>query len=170
MFKKLIPWKKRHDPTADRDELTRQAGEDDPLTRMRQEVDSALSRFFADRWLHSRFPSMWDEWPTGWNRDLGWEDQGDRYVFRAELPGFEPDDFDVKISGNTMTVHAEHKQESKHGKDGNGYRYVSYTRTCTLPSGADESKIEASYHSGVLELGMAKKEDAQTKRIEVKSV
>ncbi len=175
MFKNLIPFKKRHDKLAvRRDEPTRQSiVEDHPLSRIRQEFDSLLNRYMDDTWFGSRsfnqLPSLWKDSDFDWNWDLGWEDKGDKYVFHAELPGFEPGDFDVKISGNVLTVRAEHRETTEHGKNGNSYRYGSFTRIFALPHGADQDKIDASYHSGVLELHLPKQAGAQSKRIEVKS-
>lgn len=175
MFKNLIPWKQHRGQLAvHRDEPIRQQdAENHPLAKIRQEFDSLLNRFFDEQWFGSRtssgLPSLWDDSNFHWNWDLGWEDKGNEYIFNAELPGFEPEDFDVKVSGNVLTVHAEHKEQTTGGKNGNGYRYGSFTRTFTLPHGADDSKIDARYHSGVLELHLPKTEEVKSKRIEVKS-
>jgi HSP20 family protein len=175
MFEKLIPWKKRHGQlTARHGEPTRQNEADDyPLIHLRQQFDSMMNRLFDESWFGTRgndqWLAPWDQTLNKWNWDLGWEDKGDQYVFRAELPGFEPDDFDVKVTGNLMKVHAEHKSQQIGGKNGSGYQYGSYSRTCTLPHGVDETRIDARYHSGVLEVHLPKTEDAASKRIEVKS-
>lgn len=174
MFKKLIPWKRRNSNIAvRRDEPTRQIAEGDyyPLARLWDEFDSLFQRLFEDRWLSERtggLPSLWGEPRLAWSWDLGWEDRGNDYVYQAELPGFEPEDFDVKVSGNLLTVSAEHREEKKR-KHTASYRYGSFTRTLTLPHGADPDKVEARYHSGVLEIHLPKSEAAATKRIEVKT-
>lgn len=176
MFKSLIPWKKRNNGnlTVRRDEPTRKEQDYYPLARFRNEFDSLLERFFGDRWFGQQpfgsLPSLWNDpqQKFEWNWDLGWEDKGNEYVFHAELPGFEPEDFDVKVSGNALTVRAEHKDEKKE-KNGSSYRYGSFSRTFSLPRGVDEEKIDARYHSGVLEVHLPKTEEAQGKRIEVKS-
>ena len=168
----LIPWKKRSGNIAVRrdepmGELTHDYDRDFyPLARFREEFDSLMNRFFDDRWLGDRFGNL-PEW--NWNWDLGWEDKGNEYVFHAELPGFEPEDFDVTVSGNVLTVRAEHKDEKKEKNGGSSYRYGSFSRSFTLPHGVDKEKIDARYHSGVLELHLSKTEEACGKRIEVKS-
>ena len=166
MFKNLIPWKNQHGRLAvHHDEPTR-ANEQQrySLTTMRDEFDALMHRFFDDPWMQDR---LMNEFPEKW--DLGWQDEGNEYVFHAELPGFDSEDFEVKVSGNMLTVCAEHNEEKKHGKNGSGYRYGSFTRTFTLPHGVDEDKIGARYHSGVLEVHLPKTAEAQGKRIEVKS-
>ncbi len=171
----LIPWKKRSGNIAvHRDEPVGKMshGFDRdvyPLARARDEFDSLMRRFFDDRWFDERLgnlPSLWNEPRLDW--DLGWEDRENEYVFHAELPGFEVEDFDIKVSGNMLTVQAEHKEEKKKN-GGSHYRYGSFSRTVTLPHGVDEEKIDARYHSGVLELHLPKTEQVQGKRIEVKS-
>ena len=88
-------------------------------------------------------------------------------MFHADLPGFEPGDFDVKLSGNSLTVRAEHRHQQEDEKSGASYHYGSYSRTVTLPHGVDQDKIDARYHSGVLEVHLPKTEQARGKRIEV---
>ena len=66
-------------------------------------------------------------------------------------------------------MRAEHKDEKREKNGGSHYRYGSFSRTVALPHGVDEEKIEARYHSGVLELHLPKTEQGQGKRIEVKS-
>jgi len=169
MFDRLIPWKKRNQQIAvHRDEPLRAESYDYyPLVRMREEMDTLMSRFFDDR-SFGNLPSLWEDSRSHWDWDLGWEDKGNEYVFQAELPGFEPENFDVKVSGNMLTVRAEHQDEKKE-KDGASYHYGSFYRTFTLPHGEDVDKIDAHYHSGVFEVHLPKTEEAPCKRIEVKS-
>jgi len=170
----LIPWKKRGNSIRVRhSEPTRPENEGDMIVRLRDDLDSLMRRFFEDRWLSDRFfgnvPSLWGDlqWDRLW--DSGLEDKENEYVFRAEMPGFEPEDFDVKVSGNVVTVRAEHKDEKQEGNGGSAYRYGSYCRTFTIPQGVDEEKIDARYHSGVLELHLPKTGEARGKRIEVRN-
>lgn len=169
----LIPWKKRNNGGTIAVQHAEPSRQDlsYPLSRFRDDFDTLMERFFDDRWFGSRFgnlPRHWNE-RYDWNSDLGWEDHENEYVFHAELPGYEPEDFDVKISGNVLTVRAEHKDEKKEKNGGSHFRYGSFSRSVTLPHGVDEEKVEARYHSGVLELHLPKTEQAQGKRIEVKS-
>jgi len=153
----LIPWRKRNQGGNlkvwhDRDESY-------PLAQFRDEFDSLWNRFVSDFCL-----ARWDDW--GMDFRGGLEDKPNEYVFHAELPGFEPDEIDVKLSGNTLMVRAEHKEEAKE-KDSSSYRYGSYQRYFTLPVGVDEEKVDARYHSGILEVHLPKTERAMGKRIPV---
>jgi HSP20 family protein len=149
----LVPWKKKLDepaPPAVRDWH--------PLARFRQEFDQLLG-------------SSWRDWPdpgfqlSPWN-GLEVEDREDELVIRAEAPGFEPDEFDVQIAGNYLTLKAEHKEEST--DDGrSSYRYGRFQRVVPLPTGIDPEKVEAKYHSGILTLRVPKTEAAKGRRIAV---
>jgi HSP20 family protein len=93
------------------------------------------------------------------------------YAVKAEIPGVRKEDIDVRIDGNRVTISAEVKKE-KEEKDGGRvlrsereYGYAS--RTFTLGSAVDDSKSDAKYNNGVLELVLPKKAAASTKRLTV---
>jgi HSP20 family protein len=157
MLGSLIPWKKAQDVSVRREE-------GNPLAQFRREVDQ-----------------LWDRLLNEWNHDLSGagqrggfgmgsnlEEEEKAYVLRAELPGFEPAEIDIKLSGNVLTVSAEHKAEDKKG-NGSRYHYGSYSETFTLPQGVIADQIDARYHSGVLEVHLPKTEESKAKRIDVKS-
>lgn len=159
MFGKLIPRKKKEG----RDLQVRYA--DHPIARLRQEFDDLWDRFWED-WQSGGLRT-WDD-PNWHGSRVALDDQEKEYVLRAELPGFEPEDFDVKVSGNVLTLRAEHKEEGKKG-NGSYQHFGSYYESFTLPQGVESDQIDARYHSGVLEVHMPKSEDVETKRIDVKS-
>jgi HSP20 family molecular chaperone IbpA len=137
---------------------------------MREEFNALVDRFFDDPWMRSHASGLTEagEAPRfGRNWDLGWEDTGKEYVFRAELPGFEPEDFDVKVSGNLLTIRAEHRDETYDKNGRSSYRHGSFSRTFTLPQAADHEKVDARYHSGVLEVCVPKDAQVAAKRIPV---
>ena len=93
----------------------------------------------------------------GFKTDL--RDEGDKYVMEAELPGFEKEDISLDITGNTLTLSAQHNEEKQ---DKENSKYVYRERNA--------DKIEAEYKNGILYLAMPKKEARQpeTKRLEIK--
>jgi HSP20 family molecular chaperone IbpA len=167
----LMPWKKRDNGggvSVRHGQPFRPDSDLQPLARLRDDLNAVWNQFFEDPWLGVRgfgLPASWHG-PAAMS-NLGWTDDENEYVFRADLPGFEPEDFDVKVSGNTLTVRAEHKEQGEDKERGSSYRYGSYSQTVTLPHGADDEKIDARYHSGVLEIHLAKSEQARGKRIPV---
>src|SRR5258708_3129304 len=74
-------------------------------------------------------------------------------TLKLEVPGIDEKDIDVRIEGNTLTVHGERKIE-KEEKEENFRRierqYGSFTRSFTLPSSVDPVLASAHYHKGVL--------------------
>ena len=87
-----------------------------------------------------------------------------------EVPGIDEKDIDVRIEGNTLTVHGERKIE-KEEKEENFRRverqYGSFTRSFTLPSSVDTGQVSADYDRGVLKINLAKKAEAKPKQIKV---
>jgi HSP20 family protein len=85
-----------------------------------------------------------------------------QYVLRAELPGIDPDsDVKITISGGILTIHGERKEEEKE-RFRTEFRYGSFTRAITLPSGADEHAVKAVYDQGILEVTIGLKEPTET--------
>lgn len=74
------------------------------------------------------------------------------YVVRAELPGIDPDkDVEVTVAGGILTIKAERREEET-GKRHSEFRYGTFTRSMTLPAGAEEGRIDAVYGHGILEV------------------
>jgi len=87
-------------------------------------------------------------------------DQGDKYVLKADLPGFNKEDIQIDIDGDYLTLKAEHKEEKNEDKDSfvrRERRYGALTRSFDT-SNIDAEKISASYDKGVLMLNLPKRE------------
>jgi HSP20 family protein len=91
-------------------------------------------------------------------------------TLKLEVPGIDEKDIDVRVEGNTLTVHGERKIE-KEEKEENFRRverqYGSFTRSFTLPSSVDPAQVSANYDKGVLKINLAKKAEAKPKQIKV---
>ena len=91
-------------------------------------------------------------------------------TLKVEVPGIDENDIDVRIEGNTLTVHGERKIE-KEEKEENFRRverqYGEFTRSFTLPSSVDPGQATANYENGVLKIKLAKKAEAKPKQIKV---
>lgn len=138
-----------------------------PLRWLRDEMNALFDRFFG------RWPTPWE--PMGFPErfwDVEVEEGDNEIVVRAEAPGFEPKDFDIHISGNTLTIQAEHKEETEEKET--GYRrwerrYGRFQRSIPLSTAVNADKVVARYHSGVLEVHLSRTEPSPRKRIEVKT-
>ncbi len=76
-------------------------------------------------------------------------------IIRAELPGVEPEDVDITLHDNVLTISGERKAEQEEQRGGyyiRERRYGSFSRSFSLPQGTDESKVRARFEHGVLEV------------------
>ncbi len=76
----------------------------------------------------------------------------DCYVIRAELPGIDPEkDVEVTVADGVLTIKAERREEhaDKHHSE---FHYGTFSRSVTLPAGADEEHVDAIYGHGILEV------------------
>ena len=142
-----------------------------------------MQRFFDQFWNRGGFPSLprlfdvepiWRNLPSAGLAvpavDVAEDDKA--YHITAELPGMSEKDIDVNLSGDTLTIKGE-KRDEKEQKAKNYYvserHYGSFQRSFTLPDGIDRDRIDASFTAGVLSLTLPKTAEAvkQQKKIEV---
>lgn len=100
-------------------------------------------------------------------------DAGDRFVLKADLPGFRKEEIKIGLKGDELTIAAERKEEENGEKNANYVRrerrYASLSRSFRL-DGVEAGKITASYQDGVLRLDLPKvaPEAPKTTTIEVR--
>jgi HSP20 family protein len=93
-------------------------------------------------------------------------------VVTAALPGVKPEDVDVSITGDMLTIKGETKAETKVEKANylrQERRYGAFSRTVSLPVPIQADKAEAKFKDGVLTLTIPKAEEAKPKVIKVKT-
>jgi HSP20 family protein len=93
-------------------------------------------------------------------------------VVEGSLPGIKPEDVDISISGNVLTIKGDSKQEKEEERGQYHFRerrYGAYQRAITLPAEVDTDAADASFKDGVLTLTLPKVEETKAKRIEVKA-
>ena len=120
-----------------------------------------------------RVPALWEREPNTMSLALDVMENPDSYVVKASVPGIKPEDIEVTIDNNMLTIKGETKEESEH-EDGNYHlrerRSGSFYRSVSLPANVKEDKIEAVNENGVLTLTLPKAEEAKPKKIEVKKL
>ena len=99
------------------------------------------------------------------------KETNDSFVLRADVPGVDEKDLDVAIHNGVLTVSGSRQSEER--KEGESFaiyerQYGSFSRSFALPDMADGERIEASLENGVLSLTIAKKAQAQPRKIEIK--
>jgi len=143
--------------------FTRKAA--NPLARLHSEVDDLFDGFF--RGLDRPFAG-YKAWPA-----IDVAEQDDAIVVRAEVPGAKPEDIDVSVHGNTLTISGE-KAETKEEKD-KGYYHVetthgSFRREINLPADVDSAKVKAACKDGVLTITLPKAEVSKAVKIKIQPV
>lgn len=106
-------------------------------------------------------------WPTV---DI-YEDK-EEIVCRAELPGMEQKDVDVRLEDSTLTLQGQRrlfKEEKKENYQRIESSYGQFSRSFALPSTIDRDRIRAEMKHGVLEVRIPKREGAKGKSIPIES-
>ena len=96
----------------------------------------------------------------------------DSVVVKTAIPGVKAEDIDVSITGDTLTVKAETKEEEEVKRENylrRERRFGSYCRSVTLPGGLETDKAQADYTDGILTLSFPKAEEVKPKSIQVKT-
>jgi len=113
-----------------------------------------------------------DDASGSWTPRVDVFEKGDNLVIRAEMPGVEKDDVDVRIEGNTVTLRGERKRDAELREE-TAYRreriYGAFVRSFRLPKTVDAGGIAASYRDGVLEITLPKAEESKPKKIDVQA-
>jgi HSP20 family protein len=152
----------------------------DAWRSLRTEMDRLFDRFTTG-WGMPSLRRMFDEPAFRYESSLSMpapavdvSEDAAGYKVTAELPGMSETEIEVVLSGDTLTLKRERRQE-KEQKDKNFYlserSYGSFQRSFYVPDGVDRDKIAADFSKGVFTLTMPKsaKSVEQQKKIEVET-
>ena len=99
-------------------------------------------------------------------------EKAENLVIRVEVPGIDKDDLDVQIENGVLTLRGE-RHRDQDVTDENAYRverlFGSFTRSFTLPTTVDPSRVGASYKDGILEIVVPKMEEAKPKKVKIQA-
>ena len=141
---------------------------DSSITEFRKEVDTLFNNFFGGVWPPSSISA-----PKGFIPAFDVKETEDDVLVSAELPGVQASDIEVNLTGDTLLIKGE-KKEEKEEKTENRHTiersYGSFTRSVTLPCDVLKEQIEANFRNGVLQLKLpkAQHEKKAVHKIEVK--
>jgi len=96
----------------------------------------------------------------------------DAYEIEASMPGVTPENLEITMDRNTLTIRGEVKSDVEkedktyHMRERRGGVFV---RSITLPSNVDPNSVQANYEHGVLRVKVPKTEEAKPKRIQIQS-
>ena len=108
---------------------------------------------------------------VAWSPVVDIEETELNYLIRAELPGLSKEKMKVTVEDGVLTLSGERDLERK--VEGKTFHHVershgTFTRSFTLPENAEAESVSANYKDGLLEIRVAKSEEALPKSIEVR--
>jgi len=97
----------------------------------------------------------------------------EKYHVELAAPGLKKGDFKLNLDRNVLNISVEQRQENNESQKNytkREFSYSSFVRSFTLPDSADQNSIAATYQDGVLQIDIAKKEEAKSvsRQIEIK--
>jgi len=140
------------------------------LMSLRDSMDRLMERLWREdlvRPLVGRVPFF-----GGGSLALDMYETDEAVVVEAPIPGVKPEEIDVQITGGTLTIKGERREEKKEEKASYVYQersYGSFCRSVTLPTEVDVDKAEAEFEHGVLTLTLPKSEVVKPKSIKIKT-
>jgi HSP20 family protein len=106
----------------------------------------------------------------GWTLAIDLQEQDDKYVLRADVPGMKAEDVQIEVEDDVLTVTGKH-EETEEEKKGDFVRrerrYGSFSRSMTLPKGVSSDQIEASCKDGVLEVMIPRPKEAERQKVTI---
>ena len=106
------------------------------------------------------------------NPALDVHQNADEIVVTATLPGMKPEDVEITITGQTLSIRGELKADESVESDQYLYRerrFGSFHRQLELPTRVEGDRAEATFENGVLRLAIPKAEDTKPRQIEIKA-
>jgi HSP20 family protein len=138
----------------------------DPFVDVRG-LSRRMDRLFGD-FMRDPHVVLWEPAELGFALDVYEND--DALVVKAALPGVRPDEVDISVTGDVLTIKGETKSEEE-TKDDNYHRrelrYGAFSRSIALPTRVNHEKAEATFENGILTITLPKAEEVKPKSIKI---
>ncbi len=127
------------------------------------------TRFFDEFF---RMPDFWEDTASsirGVAADV--YETPEAVVVEMATPGINPEDININVMGDTLTISGESKQEEKTEKRDyyqKQIRYGNFAQSVTLPATVQSDRAEATFNNGILKVILPKSEEAKPKKIQIK--
>lgn len=119
--------------------------------------NSALDFFNADNFFNNNWFRNWEkEFPA-----VNISENEKNYSVEVVAPGFQKENFKLKVEDDLLTISAESKSDTTEGGKGKDYTrreysYNSFTRSFHLPENVKDDSISANYKNGILDIELPK--------------
>jgi HSP20 family protein len=135
------------------------------LTNWHRDIDDLFHRFFPADDNETAVSSS-----NSWLPAMEAFQKNGEYVIRADVPGISPNDIEVSVLNDALTLRGERKREKEVNEKEYHYSETSYgrfERTLPLPKGVDPEKVKARFENGVLEVSMPLPQSATSKKVPI---
>lgn len=142
----------------------------EPMREM-QTMRQIMDRFFDEPFAMT--PQLWGAQGEGFMPALDVLEEEDGYTVKVSLPDVDPNDVEITLTDNVLTIRGQTKQETESEKKNyhlRERRFGSFMRQVALPMPVEGDQVEATSEHGVLTLHLPKAEAVKPKRISVKNV
>lgn len=127
--------------------------------------------------LRRQFDELFEELSGGrpeyemtWAPAVELQDTDDQLFLRAQIPGMEAKDLDIRVTRDAVYIAGEHRSEHKAEEKGyfrSEFRYGKFERTIPLPVPVQNERVEADYKNGILTLRLPKVQEAQRRVVRI---
>jgi HSP20 family protein len=135
-------------------------------------LQERMNRLFAESYRGAERSGTEDDWALGgsWAPAVDILEHEGNIILKAELPGVEAKDVDIRVENNVLSLRGERKFDAEVKKE--AYHrveraYGAFSRSFTLPTSVDTEHIKAEFKDGVLRVTLPKREEAKPKQISI---
>jgi len=139
----------------------------DPFAELRTTLDRLFDEGFSRPWRLIPSPAEYEA-----SIPVEVSETDEEVEVKAALPGVRPEEVEVTVADDVLTIKAQHKEtaeEKKRDYYRRELRYGAFHRALSLPAGVDADRAEATFENGVLRLRLPKAEAVRPKQIKVTS-
>lgn len=147
-------------------ELTPSSGRR-PLEKLRKEMDDLFNRFSRPDW-----PVPWGKESETFVPAMDVKETETAIEVEMEVAGLKPEEIEISLSGDVLTIKGEKKEEREEKKDNYHLverRFGSFLRSFRLPTAVESDKIEAAQKDGLLRLTIPKSQKEPVTKIAIKT-
>ena len=137
------------------------------LSNWHRDIDDLFRRFFPGDNEETHQSSM-----TSWLPTMEAFERDGQYVIRADVPGVDPNEVEVTVLNDALTLKGERKRSNEVKERDYHYSETAYgrfERRLPLPKGVDADKIAAKFENGVLEISVPLPQSAAGRRIPIET-
>jgi HSP20 family protein len=130
------------------------------IETMRRQMDE----IFEEMASFKREPQM------TWKPAVELQDTEDSVILRAEIPGVEGKDLDIRVTREAVAIAGEHRYEKKAENKGifrSEFRYGKFQRVIPLPVAVQNDQVQAQFKDGILTLTLPKVTEARRQVVKV---